>query len=147
MVDWIRPSFENSSKWEIENCPLYHKNPWINSPNLKERAEKHLKEANLDSDLNNYEWIKLKFEKYYWIFNQLALEISRYLAIGLGKKDNYFDPWFKNECTSTYRVLHYLPRDQTEVGRASTIQTKLVTPEHCDTSFLTLLSTFENHGL
>jgi len=23
----------------------------------------------------------------------------------------------------------------------------LVTPEHCDTSFLTLLSTFGNHGL
>ena len=140
-------TFEKSSKWEIENCPLYHENPWISSETLKERAEKGLKEAGLDSDTSKYDWIKDKFEKQYWLFNKLALEMQRYLAIGLGKKSNYFDPWFKNECSSTFRTIHYLPRDQTEAGRAGTIQTKLVTPEHCDTSFLTLLSTFGNPGL
>ena len=47
--------------------------------------------------------------------------MTGYLAIGLGKKSNYFDPWFENECTSTFRTIHYLPRDQTKVGKASTI--------------------------
>jgi len=47
--------------------------------------------------------------------------MSRYLAIGLGKEDNYFDPWFKNYCSSTFRTIHYLPRDMTEAGKASTI--------------------------
>ena len=42
MVDWIRPTYKNSSKWEIENCPLYHKNPWIDAPAVRERAEKYL---------------------------------------------------------------------------------------------------------
>ena len=47
--------------------------------------------------------------------------MSRYLSTGLGKDADYFDPWFKNECASTFRTIHYLPRDQTEAGKASTI--------------------------
>ena len=147
MIDWIRPNFNKSSTWEVENCPLYHENPWLSSSNIRKRAELSLKNAGLNFKTSEYDWIKEKFEKQYWIFNKLALEMSRYLAIGLGKNSNYFDTWFKNECSSTLRTIHYLPRDQTEAGKASIIKTKLVTPEHCDTSFLTLLSTFGNHGL
>ena len=47
--------------------------------------------------------------------------MSRYLSTGLGKDADYFDPWFKNECSSTFRTIHYLRRDQTEAGKASTI--------------------------
>ena len=70
-----------------------------------------MKEAGLNFKTSEYDWIKEKFEKQFWIFNKLALEMSRYLAIGLGKKSNYFDTWFKNECSSSIRTIHYLPRD------------------------------------
>ena len=39
MIDWIRPNFNNSSAWELENCPLYHENPWLSSTNIRKRAE------------------------------------------------------------------------------------------------------------
>jgi hypothetical protein len=33
------------------------------------------------------------------------------LAVGLGKREDYFEPWFKQECTSSLRAIHYLPRN------------------------------------
>ena len=44
----------------------------------------------------------------------MALTLIRYLAIGLGKKEDYFDPWFKDECSSVIRGEHYSPRDKNE---------------------------------
>jgi hypothetical protein len=32
------------------------------------------------------------------------------ISIGLDKREDYFDPWFKKECTSAFRAIHYLPR-------------------------------------
>jgi isopenicillin N synthase-like dioxygenase len=32
------------------------------------------------------------------------------LAIALNKKEDYFDAWFQKECSSSFRVIHYLPR-------------------------------------
>ena len=48
---------------EIENCPLYHENPWLSSKNIRKRAEEYLKEAGLNFKTNEYDWIKEKFEK------------------------------------------------------------------------------------
>jgi hypothetical protein len=33
------------------------------------------------------------------------------LAIALGKGEDYFEPWFKQECSSAFRAIHYLPRN------------------------------------
>ena len=72
-----------------------------------------------------------------------------YFAIGLGKPANYFDPWFKDECNTTLRPIHYLPRNKVQVeGHYLEPELfKLVTPEHADSGFLTLLSTFMYPGL
>ena len=71
------------------------------------------------------------------------------LAEGLGKRSDYFDPWFKDACTSTYRAIHYLPRsdnaaDHSKLNKADRA---LVTPEHADTGFITVLTTFGYPGL
>jgi len=63
MIDWIRPNFDNSKAWELENCPLYHENPWLSSTNIKKRAKQYLKEAGLNYNVTEYDWIKEKFEK------------------------------------------------------------------------------------
>lgn len=68
------------------------------------------------------------------------------MSIGLGKQADYFEPWFKAECTSTFRAIHYNPRVGTNEAKANFDPT-LVTPEHCDSGFVTLLSTFMFHGL
>ena len=72
------------------------------------------------------------------------------LAEGLGKRPDYFDPWFKHECTSTLRSLHYLPRSHERAANCDELgdaDRALVTPEHADSGFITILSTFGYPGL
>ena len=80
-----------------------------------------------------------------------AIKLLRYFAIGLGKSEDYFDPWFKNECGSTFRAIHYKPRIGTFTEKKGNIENEdlfnLVTPEHADSGFITLLTTFMFEGL
>jgi isopenicillin N synthase-like dioxygenase len=71
----------------------------------------------------------------------LALQLISCLAIGLGKRPDYFESWFKEECSSVFRAIHYNPRNNDVDAN------KLVTPEHADSGFITLLSTFMYPGL
>mmetsp|Transcript_66344 Transcript_66344/g.91863 ORF Transcript_66344/g.91863 Transcript_66344/m.91863 type:complete len:120 (+) Transcript_66344:467-826(+) len=81
--------------------------------------------------------------------HQLAMKLISYLAIGMGKDRDFFDSWFEKDSLSTFRSIHYLPRAAgvvdssklTEEGR------KLTTPEHTDSGFITLLTTFSYPGL
>ena len=73
----------------------------------------------------------------------LAMKLISCFGIGLGKRADYFDPWFKSQCSSTFRGIHYKPRVKTADGYTH----KLVTPEHTDSGFITLLSTFMYPGL
>ena len=84
--------------------------------------------------------------------HDVAMKLVKCFAIGLGKKETYFDSWFQDECSSVFRAIHYLPRDtdfenQKEEIRLSADHFKLVTPEHNDSGFITLLSTFMYPGL
>ena len=45
--------------------------------------------------LEDYQWIKDKFEHQYSVFHTLALQLISCLAVGLGKRPDYFEPWFK----------------------------------------------------
>ncbi len=72
------------------------------------------------------------------------------LAIALDKREDYFDPWFKKECSSSFRAIHYLPRSSILAAKSDKLDSnlqKLVTPEHSDSGFVTLLSTFMYQGL
>ena len=74
--------------------------------------------------------------------HDLSLRLVAALAVGLGKQVDYFDDWFRHECSSNIRLLHYLPRDPTKEYKS-----RLVAPEHSDSGFITLLTTFGFPGL
>jgi isopenicillin N synthase-like dioxygenase len=78
--------------------------------------------------------------------HDLAISLIRSFAVGLGKNKNYFDPWFKDESTAVFRGLHYLPRPSSVILDNPDHQ-KLVAPEHTDSGFITLLTTFMYPGL
>ena len=62
---------------------------------------------------------------------------------------HYFDKWFVNDTCSTFRVIRYRPRSRQLVDqdKLSAEQLRFTTPIHTDSGFLTLLSTFNYHGL
>ena len=69
----------------------------------------------------------------------------------MGKSQDYFEPWFKDACNCTLRPIHYNPRSGTAENQIGIpVDPKLfhlVTPEHADSGFLTLLTTFMYQGL
>jgi len=78
----------------------------------------------------------------------LGLKLCSYIAIGLGLERNYFDQFFTNSL-STFRTIYYKPRCESTVRQdlLSEESLKLITPEHSDTGFLTILSAFGYSGL
>ena len=126
--DMTRP-FGDISEWERKGCRVYEKLPWTMS--------------------KDHQWIIDKFQSHFKLMHDVCLKLIGCIAIGLGKDQKYFEPWFKNECTSTFRAIHNKPRtgkflNQTQLDAKNF---GLVTPEHCDSGFMTLLSTFGYHGL
>ena len=80
----------------------------------------------------------------------IATQLISLLAEGLGKRRDYFDPWFKDSCASTLRAINYLPRNHKRAmdhSRLDQYGRVLVTPEHADSGFITVLSTFAYPGL
>lgn len=96
-----------------------------------------------------YAHIKQKLLGHYEFRLQLALRLIEYIAIGLGKDRYFFKPWFETMSLSTFRTIKYLPRSQSTVSSSelSSAEYQLVTPEHTDSGFLTLLTTFGFPGL
>lgn len=80
--------------------------------------------------------------------HQIAMDILKLASIGLGFKYNAFEDLFKNKPCSTFRLLHYPPWDGNPPANALIEDNKVVTtPVHTDSCFLTLLATFQYHGL
>ena len=79
----------------------------------------------------------------------LSLKLLEYLAIGLNKDRYFFYPWFEQDSLSTYRAIHILPRSTNirDYSKMSAEHYKLTTPEHCDSGFMTILSTLGYPGL
>lgn len=99
--------------------------------------------------MKQHDWILAKFNQHFKLMHSVALKLLRCLAIGLKKRPDYFEPWFMKECSSTYRAIHYNPRAGTKAEHENLDNKtyKLVTPEHCDSGFMTLLTTFMYDGL
>ena len=78
------------------------------------------------------------------------MRLCGYLAVGLGKDRKFFDKWFERDPLSTFRSIFYLPRDAEGAAKSDKLDAnlvKLTTPEHCDSGFMTLLTTFGYPGL
>ena len=87
--------------------------------------------------------------KHYDFRLQLGLRLIEYIAIGLGKERHFFKQWFEAMSLSTLRTIKYLPRSQSHVSQDAldADQFSLVTPEHTDSGFITMLTTFGFPGL
>jgi isopenicillin N synthase-like dioxygenase len=96
-----------------------------------------------------YEWIRLKFEEEYNRMHALSLKLLEYMAICLNRDRYFFYPWFEKDSMSTFRAIHILPRSVGIVDSSKLDENgrKLTTPEHCDSGFITILSTFGYPGL
>lgn len=80
--------------------------------------------------------------------HQIAMDILKLASIGLGFKENCFEYLFRDKPCSTFRLLHYPPWEGSPPDNAVLDEGKAVTtPVHTDSCFLTLLATFQYHGL
>ena len=81
--------------------------------------------------------------------HEISLKVINYIGLALGKEDGYFKIFFEKDPMNTLRTIYYPPRshgvvDSSELDAASI---KLTTPEHVDSGFVTLLTTFGYPGL
>ena len=79
----------------------------------------------------------------------VGCKLLEYIAIGLGFDRFFFHEWFEKDSLSTQRAIHILPRSAgiVDSSKLSADLFKLTTPEHTDSGFLTLLTTFGYPGL
>mmetsp|Transcript_87409 Transcript_87409/g.209118 ORF Transcript_87409/g.209118 Transcript_87409/m.209118 type:complete len:378 (+) Transcript_87409:27-1160(+) len=95
------------------------------------------------------QWIERTFETTFAAWYQVARRVMSLLAVGLGKPSSFFDAWYEDGSLTTMRTIHYLPRSAGLVDSSVLNQeeSKLTTPEHADSGFLTFLATFGYPGL
>lgn len=94
------------------------------------------------------EFKKVMTDTYHFYAN-VAKDVNHLMAEGLGLKADYFDSSFGPEQLSTLRLLHYPTRinDTDLPDEAKDGDVRITTGEHSDTSYLTVLATFDNKGL
>ncbi|XP_052795416.1 uncharacterized protein LOC128228261 [Mya arenaria] len=82
------------------------------------------------------------------VMHETCLELIRLCAIGLGIPEESFSGLFAPRPMSTFRLLHYPPWDGAPPPNALIEEGKVVTtPEHTDSDFMTLLTSFRFNGL
>ena len=84
--------------------------------------------------------------KYYNFFTDDSAEVIRLLAVGMGYDEKSFN-WMLQKPLSTLRLLHYPPRDKVIPALAKEDDVVIQCAAHSDTTFTTILATFENRGL
>lgn len=101
--------------------------------------------GNETADLE-FKELMIKMHKFY---ANVGKEVTQLMAEGLGLSSNHFESHFGPRQLSTLRLLHYPTRiNDTDVPEeAKDGDVRITTGEHHDTSFMTLLATFENPGL
>ena len=85
--------------------------------------------------------------KYYTNMDRTALEVTRLIALGLGRDENTFDELFLTKPLSTLRLISYPPRKEEPPPESKDGDLVLQCNEHVDGVFLTFLSTFHHRGL
>ena len=84
----------------------------------------------------------------YEVMHKTGIEILRLAALGLGIDELAFDDIFAERPVSTFRIMHYPPWAGAPPQNALVEDGKVVTtPDHTDSTFITLLCTFGYKGL
>ena len=114
----------------------------------KEKVNPLYEETPFPTNNSFYDGLKEYYYKQLKHRLELGLKLASYIALGLGLDRNYFDKFFTNSL-STFRTIYYKPRLNSEVKQdlLSKESLKLTTPEHTDSGFITILSTFGYEGL
>lgn len=87
-------------------------------------------------------------QEMYEVMHKTGMEILRLASLGLGIKEDSFEYMFNDKPVSTFRIMHYPPWNGSPPENARIEDGKvLITPEHTDSNFLTLLTTFNYKGL
>ena len=130
-----------------------HKEMYDMGGSLNKVSNSHLKyglyEETPFPQQKKYQWIQKEFNEQYNILHAASLKLLEYMAIGLGKDRFFFHQWFEEDSLSTFRAIHNIPRSANVVdnSKLSAAEFKLNTPEHRDSGFITILSTFGYPGL
>ena len=150
----------------LKENPNYYRGfaPFIpNDPSYKELYEigldmskviEHEQQFSLHEDtpwpqVEGGDRFKAFMDAHYEAMHKLGIKIMQHVALGLEKPADFFDEWFLSNTCSTLRIIHYLPRatNLVDMEKLSQDQLRFTTPIHTDSGFLTLLSTFNYHGL
>ena len=102
-----------------------------------------------DEGEDNTPYLKLKetMLRYHKLLFDVATDLMRLIAIGLGLEEKYFDYLFVKS-VSTLRLLNYPVHDFEPPADAYTEDGKLIsTAQHQDIAVLALLTTFDYEGL
>lgn len=86
-------------------------------------------------------------KKYYDTMTQSGIEVTRLIALGLGMDEHAFDDMFLTKPLSTLRLLRYPPRPEPIPEEFLEGDYVIVTCDHADSTFLTMLATFDYAGL
>lgn len=70
--------------------------------------EEECKEEGLD--MQEIVEIQRDYMKQYELMHGLGMKLLGFIALALGKDENYFDPWFSQDCLSTLRSIYYPTR-------------------------------------
>jgi len=134
MFDQGMPLAENPSQWGVEpqqwnSSFMYEATPYPGD----------------DQDLA----IRGVLNDHFRALEKAGRRILGYLALKLGKRQDFFEQWFEQGSLSTLRHIHYKPRTTSAVDDSllNEEQLRMVTPPHTDSGLLTMLSTFGFPGL
>ncbi|OWF35819.1 gibberellin 2-beta-dioxygenase 4-like [Mizuhopecten yessoensis] len=152
-------------QWNPENTNMFRGYfPVIEGePSRKEGFEFGPVYPTIDSNTTRASWIyeenvwpeedgKLPFKseltKAFDIMHNTAMEILRLTARGIGIDENAFIGLFDDKPLTTFRMIHYPTWESTPPEVCLLEDGKVITtPEHTDTGFMTLLTTFGYSGL
>ncbi len=105
--------------------------------------------AEKEEDNEPFDKLRKIMERYYDLLYNVAVDLMRLLALGLGLHENYFDAMFVPKHLSTFRLINYpvhnfeIPKDAYSPDDG----VLLSTAAHRDSTILTLLNTFDYEGL
>lgn len=102
-----------------------------------------------DQDGESFDKFRNTMERYFNLLYEVAVDLMRLIAMGLGLNENYFDPIYCPKHLSTLRLINYPVHNFEIPADAYSPDDKrlLSTAQHRDSTILTLLNTFDYEGL
>ncbi|XP_063721667.1 probable iron/ascorbate oxidoreductase DDB_G0283291 [Symsagittifera roscoffensis] len=105
-----------------------------------------------DTETETHEF-KTGMQTFFTLMTSVSQRLLKMLSMGMGMKEDFWEHFCgRGDYMSTFRLLHYPTRTHLKSEEIPPVAreedgTLVTTGQHSDTSFMTLLSTFQNPGL